>query len=92
MAKQISPVTIWVNGESKSAEFLDATGINVVLFTNGGFYWTLWTKVVDSEGNDAPGEQVAQGNLQMTTEEYQLWQEDEYAIEWVASKLNLTIV
>jgi hypothetical protein len=92
MAKQIQPQQVWVNGESKSAEFLDANGINVVLFTTGGFYWTLWTKVVDSEGNDVPGEQIAQGNLQMTTEEYQLWQEDEYAIKWVASKLNLVIL
>ena len=92
MAKQIQPQQVWVNGESKVAEFLDANGINVVLFTTGGFYWTLWTKVVDAEGNDVPGEQVAQGNLQMTTEEYQLWQEDEYAIEWVAAQLNLTII
>jgi hypothetical protein len=92
MAKQIEPINVWVNGESKVAEFLDANGINVVLFTTGGFYWTLWTKVVDAEGNDVPGEQVAQGNLQMTTEEYQLWQEDEYAIEWVAAQLNLTII
>jgi len=92
MAKQIQPVTIWVNGESKQAEFLDANGINVVLFTTGGFYWTLWTKVVDAEGNEVPGEQVAQGNLQMTHEEYILWRDDEYAIEWVASKLNLVIL
>jgi hypothetical protein len=92
MAKKIQPINVWVNGESKVAEFLDANGINVVLFTTGGFYWTLWTKVVDAEGNDVPGEQIAQGNLQMTTEEYQLWQDDEYAIEWVAAQLNLTIV
>ena len=92
MAKQIEPVNVWVNGESKSAEFLDANGINVVLFTTGGFYWSLWTKVVDAEGVASPGEQVAQGNLQMTTEEYQLWKDDEYAIEWIADKLNLVIL
>ena len=92
MAKQIEPVTIWTNGESKVAEFLNAYGTNVVLFKNGAFYWSLSTKVVDAEGNDVPGEQVAQGNLQMTDAEYQLWQDDEYAIEWIASKLNLTII
>ena len=92
MAKQISPVNVWVNGQVKVAEYLDAYGINVVLFTNGAFFWSLSTKVVDAEGNDVPGEQIAQGNLQMTTEEYQLWQEDEYAIEWVAAQLNLTII
>jgi len=92
MAKQIEPQQVWVNGESKTAEFLNAYGINVVLFTNGAFYWTLSTKVVDAEGNEVPGEQVAQGNLQMTDEEYQLWEQDEYAIEWVASKLNLVLL
>jgi len=92
MAKKIQPQQVWVNGESKQAEFLDAVGINVVLFLNGGFYWTLWTKAVDAEGNEIPGEQVAQGNLQMTDAEYQLWEQDDYAIEWVASKLNLVIL
>jgi len=92
MAKKIQPVTIWVNGESKSAEYLDAYGINVQLFKNGAFYWYLSTKVVDAEGNDVPGEQIAQGNLQMTHEEYILWRDDEYAIEWVADKLNLVIL
>jgi hypothetical protein len=92
MAKQIQPQQVWVNGESKQAEFLDAYGINVVLFTNGVFFWSLSTKVIDAEGNDVPGEQIAQGNLQMTHEEYILWRDDEYAIEWVASKLNLVIL
>jgi hypothetical protein len=91
MAK-IQPVTIWVNGESKVAEFLNAYGTNVALFKNAGFLWSLSTKVVDAEGNEVLGEQVAQGNLQMTDAEYQLWQDDEYAIEWIASKLNLTII
>lgn len=92
MAKQIQPVNVWVNGEVKVAEYLDAYGINVVLFTNGTFFWSLSTKVVDAEGNDVPGEQIAQGNLQMTDEEYQLWEQDDYAIQWVAEKLNLEIV
>lgn len=92
MAKQIHPVNVWVNGEVKVAEYLDAYGINVVLFTNGTFFWSLSTKVVDAEGNDAPGEQIAQGNLQMTDEEYQLWEQDDYAWDWVAEKLNLEIV
>ena len=92
MAKQISPVNVWVNGQVKVAEYLDAYGINVVLFTNGAFFWSLSTKVVDAEGNDVPGEQIAQGNLQMTDEEYQLWEQDDYAIQWVAAQLNLTII
>lgn len=92
MAKKISPVTLWVNGESKEAEFLNANGINVTLGLSADFYWTLYTKVVDAEGVETQGEQVAQGNLKMDGEDYQQWNQDIFAWDWIASKLNLTII
>ena len=36
-------------------------------------------------------QQLAQGNLTMTGEDYQAWQTNEYAYDWVAGQLNLTI-
>jgi hypothetical protein len=92
MAKQISPVNVWVNGETKVAEFLNANGINVTLGLSADFYWTLYTKVVDAEGVETQGEQVAQGNLKMDGEDYQQWNQDIFAWDWIASKLNLTII
>jgi hypothetical protein len=34
---------------------------------------------------------VAQGNLTMSGEDYQKWSVDQYAWDWIASELKLTI-
>ena len=90
--KQIEPVNIWVNGETKVAEFLNANGINVTLGVSASFYWQLSTKVIDSEGNEVAGESISQGNLTMDGDDYQQWNQDLFAWDWIATKLNLTII
>lgn len=92
MAKQIEPVQIWTNGVSKTAEFLNANGNNVTLGVSAGFYWQLYTKVTDSEGNEVAGEAISQGNLTMQGDDYQSWNQDTFAWEWVAEQLNLVIL
>jgi hypothetical protein len=92
MAKQIEPVTIWVNGQTKTAEFLDARGIDVTLGTSAQFYWSLFTKVVDPEGVESPGEFLTNGNLFMGGADYLAWDQDEVAWDFIAAQLNLTII
>jgi hypothetical protein len=92
MAKQIEPVQIWVNGETKTAEFLDAKGIDVTLGTSAQFYWSLLTKVVDDEGVESPGEFLTTGNIFMGGADYQAWDQDEVAWDFIAAQLNLTII
>jgi hypothetical protein len=36
-------------------------------------------------------QQLAQGNLSMSGEVYDAWQTNDYAYDWVATQLNLTI-
>lgn len=90
--KQIQPVNIWVNGEQKIAEYLDANAINVVLDTTAEFKWALYTKVINKDGQGEKGEQVASGNLYMNNIEYQLWQDDSIAWDFISFKLNLVII
>ena len=90
--KQIQPIDIWINGETKVAEFLNANGINVTLGVSATFYWQLFTKVTDSEGNEVAGESLSQGNLLMDGEDYQNWNQDIFAWDWIANKLGLTII
>jgi len=90
--KQIQPINIWVNGETKVAEFLNANGINVTLGVSASFYWQLSTKVTDSEGNEVAGKSIAQGNLTMDGADYQQWNQDIFAWDWIANKLNLVIL
>jgi hypothetical protein len=97
MAKQISPVTIWANGTSKDAEYLQVTGINDNYESSATNYWALFTKVV-TDGVESQGEQVAQGNLTIQGEEYVAWGDqpamaiNAWIYNWSAEKLNLTII
>jgi hypothetical protein len=80
--KTIDPVFIWVNGTQDEGTILNAYCINDNLSTSGTFYYSILS--------DAQ-QQLAQGNLTMTGEDYQAWQTNEYAYDWVAEQLNLTI-
>lgn len=96
--KQIAPVTIWVNGQSKSAQYLQVTGINDNYESSATNYWQMFTMNVDAEGVESMGEAVAQGNLTIDGQDYINWGDqpamaiNEWIYDWVADKLNLTIV
>jgi hypothetical protein len=80
--KTINPVQSWTNGQSVEATILNAYAINVALGTSATFYYGLL---------DANLICVAQGNLTMSGEAYQQWTVDQYAWDWIASELKLTI-
>jgi beta-lactamase class D len=98
MAKQIEPQEVWVNGVSKTAEFFQVTCINDNYENSATNYWQLFTKVVDEEGVESQGEQVAQGNLTISGEEYVAWGDqpamaiNAWIYDWSAEQLNLTII
>jgi hypothetical protein len=98
MAKKISPVTIWVNGTSKSAQYLQVTGINDNYESSATNYWQMFTMVVDAEGVESQGEAVAQGNLTIDGASYVDWGNqpamaiNDWIYNWVAEQLNLTII
>lgn len=98
MAKQIAPVTVWVNGVSKQAEYLQVTGINDNYESSATNYWQIFTKIVDEEGVESIGEAVSQGNLTISGEEYVEWGDvpamsvNAWIYDWVAEQLNLTII
>lgn len=81
--KQIQPVQTWFNGTLVQATILNAFGSSVVLNTSATFTYFLL--------NDAQ-ESLASGILNMTGEAYTQWQTDNYAWDWIAQQLNLTII
>jgi hypothetical protein len=85
--KTIEAVSIWDNGQTVEATILNAYAVNVTLGTSATFYYQLLSET--AEGN--VGQQVAQGNLNMSGEAYAQWEVDSYAWDWVAEQLNLTI-
>ena len=98
MAKQISPVTIWVNGTSKEAKYLQVTCINDNYENSATNYWQMFTMIVDAEGVESQGEQVAQSNLTIDGADYIAWGDqpamaiNAWIYQWVADKLNLVIL
>jgi hypothetical protein len=85
--KTIEAVSIWDNGTVQQATILNSYAVNVTLNTSATFWYGLFST---TEGGNV-GVQLAQGNLVMTGEAYTQWQSDNYAWDWIAGQLNLTI-
>lgn len=98
MAKQISPISVWVNGESKEAKYLQVTCINDNYENSATNYWQMFTMNVDAEGVESMGESVAQGNLTISGQDYINWGDqpamaiNAWIYNWVANQLNLVIL
>jgi hypothetical protein len=80
--KEIQPIQMWQNGVFVEAIYLNAWAVNVTLNTSAVFCYNLL---------DASQQRLQDGNLTMTGEAYTKWQSDNYAWDWIAAQLNLTI-
>ena len=84
--KQIQPIQIWVNGSLQTATVFNLIIINDNLLNSATFYWQLL---------DSAEVKLADGNLTMGEPQYDQWgtQSDanQWAYEWAATQLNLTL-
>ena len=94
--KQIQPITTWSNGQQVQANTLNLTSINDNLTTSATFYYQIIAVVTDIDGNTTSSTQVAEGNLYMGGDDYQIWGSTEdinqSAYSWAANQLNLILV
>ena len=85
--KQILPISIWYNGQIISATIFNMISTNDNLIDNASFYWQLYT---------TEQIQVSQGNITMSGADYTNYSSNpdsnEYAYQWGATQLNLTLV
>jgi len=85
--KQIQPVSIWYNGIMVMATIFNMNSINDNLTSSATFYYQLFTDI---------NQQVAEGNLIMTGFDYEAYSSspdsNNYAYQWGATQLNLTII
>tara|TARA_R110002126_G_scaffold87316_2_gene210271 strand:+ start:3044 stop:3304 length:261 start_codon:yes stop_codon:yes gene_type:complete len=85
--KEIQPVSIWYNGQIIQATIFNMTSISDNLIDSATFYWQLF---------DATNIQLSQGNLTMGGADYTNYSSNpnsnEYAYQWGATQLNLTLV
>jgi hypothetical protein len=88
--KTINPITIWFNGSDVQANVLSAIAQNDNLQSSANFQYQLLTTDGSPEAHPF-FTTVSQGVLAMTGEVYQNWETNDYAYDWVAEQLNLTI-
>ena len=79
--KTIKPVVFPLN--LGTATILNAYCISDNLSTSATFYYALLS---DTQA------QLSQGNLTMEGQDYADWQTNQYAYDWVAAKINVTII
>jgi hypothetical protein len=86
--KKIEPVLIWDKGQVVEATILKAYAAYLELGTSAIFNYSLLSETAQG----AVDRQIAGGNLDIVGQDYQEWNQDEFAWEWIASQLNLTII
>ena len=64
------------------ASLLNAYCINDNLSTSATFYYALLSDTMA---------QLSQGNLTMTGQDYADWQTNQYAYDWIATQIDVTI-
>ena len=90
--KAIQNVQVWKNGEEKQANAFNLILINDDLKSSATFYYQLLASSTDEEGNVST-EQLADGNVGMSGEDYQNWDDsNDGAYNYCAGKLNLVII
>ena len=85
--KEILPISIWYNGQIVEATIFNLTSINDNLIDSATFYYQLYVNA---------NFQVADGVLSMGGADYIAYSTsttaNDYAYEWGATQLNLTLV
>lgn len=84
---KIQPVQIWKDGGLKEATWMTCHVTADNLKDSAGFYYSLHQTI-----DNIPTAVIASGNLFMTGQDYEGWQTNEYAWQWVAQKLGLTLI
>lgn len=84
--KTIEPVQVWYNGQEVNATVLNAYVTDLRLNVSANFSYHLFFV----NENDTLV-QVNYGNICMSGQDYQDWDQDSFAWDWVANSLNLTI-
>jgi hypothetical protein len=84
---KVAPHFVNQDGFGNNKDLLSVYANHVQLNNNALFSWVLYSTV-----NGTINNQLSQGNLNMSTEDYAKWNDDDFAWDYVAGKLNLTIV
>lgn len=97
--RQIQPIQIWNNGQTKEASILLARIIHDNLNTSCTFYYELKEADIVTQPEEewvlpytTPGAKLAEGNVTMTGQDYLDWDgSNETAYAFISNKINVII-
>lgn len=90
--KKIQPINIWTNGQIKSAKYMTLLCGTDNLKDSAIFYYALFAETENQEEEKIQGEKLADGNITMTGTSYDNWETNEYAWNWAATTLGITLL
>ena len=94
--EHIQPITLWIAGETKTANVFSLQSITDDLATFATFYYRLGTETQVPEQPQPSVVWLQDGNLTMNGQTYQDWSAtpdaNQWAYNWAAQQLNLTII
>lgn len=89
--KTIQPVTVWYGGQEVQATILGAIAQNDNLVNSATFQYQLLQEISQPGSTYVYTQPVVTNYLNMTGEAYDNWGDNDYAYNWIAEQLNLTI-
>jgi len=89
--KTIQPVTVWYGGQEVQATVLGAIAQNDNLVNSATFQYQLLQELSQPGSTYVYTQVVVTNYLTMTGEAYDNWGDNDYAYDWIAEQLNLTI-
>jgi hypothetical protein len=89
--KTIESVQVWYNGAETSATVLSAMVQNDNLQSSAMFQYQLMTEVSMPGSDYSYPMPVVTNSLTMSGQDYLDWDTNDYAYNWIAAQLNLTI-
>jgi hypothetical protein len=91
--KNIEPIEVWTEKGVKTAKYLSSRIIDDNMESSATFYWQLFDEKIDEEENAQPNESIRQGNVSMSPEQYEEWDNsNEEGYIFVANQINVTII
>jgi hypothetical protein len=90
--KKVQPFNIWVNGQMKSVKYMFLRCGTDNLKDSAIFYFSLHEATTDKDGKEISGNVLTDGNITMSGTDYEGWETNEYAWNWAAQKLNITLI
>jgi hypothetical protein len=85
--KEIQPFSIWINGKTVIANYLALLCNSDNLTNQAVFYWAFYDKLDDKAGN-----KLVDGNITMVPPDYDLWETNDFAWNWAANQLGVSII